>query len=495
MGANLVFTMASIPLALHYLPKEEFAIWALVTQVGGYLSLIDLGMQVSVSRILADHKDDRDGRAYGSILLTGQIVYLVQGLLITLLGILCAPWLAAILSVGELHEAKFTFLLQAHAVFLGLGLTLRISSAPFWCHQRYDIINHAGSVGLLVSFLGLWAGFHAGWGINSMLVGNAVAVLGIPFLLGWAAWRLGFFPVRGHWGSARLTVFWELFNFGRDVFLLALGSQLLSASQIIIISRTLGLEAAAIWAICSKLFVLAQQMVGKLYEFCAGGFTEMIVRGERDRLWKRFRDIVIVTASLSILIGVIGAVSNAGFVRWWTGGRVSWAGINDILMAIYVCCYTFTRCHTGIAGVTKNLRGLRYVYLFEGLTFFALAWWCAPRFSFPGIIVASIVATVAWAGTYGLHHSRQHFHVKNRELLSWLHPAFRLLLLLAPLAAVLAAMTRGLPEPARFALIAGTLAAIGFPLFIAVGLPPHLRHELIGRSLDLLRARRGPRPE
>lgn len=35
MAANIVYTMGSIPVALHYLSKEEFGLWALVTQLAG----------------------------------------------------------------------------------------------------------------------------------------------------------------------------------------------------------------------------------------------------------------------------------------------------------------------------------------------------------------------------------------------------------------------------------------------------------------------------
>src|ERR1700722_3056731 len=78
LGANIVYTLASVPLALHYLGKPEFGLWALVTQLAGYIALIDLSMSASVGRILIDHKDDRQNGAYGSVIKTGVLVGLVQ---------------------------------------------------------------------------------------------------------------------------------------------------------------------------------------------------------------------------------------------------------------------------------------------------------------------------------------------------------------------------------------------------------------------------------
>ncbi|MEI9863108.1 MAG: hypothetical protein WDN00_00825 [Limisphaerales bacterium] len=59
LGFNAVFTLVSIPLIFHYLPKSEFGLWAVVTQLIGYVSLVDLGMTSATARLMVDHKDQR----------------------------------------------------------------------------------------------------------------------------------------------------------------------------------------------------------------------------------------------------------------------------------------------------------------------------------------------------------------------------------------------------------------------------------------------------
>jgi hypothetical protein len=67
LAANFFFTFLSVPIALHFLSKEQFGLWALVVQLGGYLVLVDLGMSTSVARFLADFKDSKDqGAACGN---------------------------------------------------------------------------------------------------------------------------------------------------------------------------------------------------------------------------------------------------------------------------------------------------------------------------------------------------------------------------------------------------------------------------------------------
>src|ERR1051325_7075634 len=119
IGANTLYTFASVPLALHYLSRQEFGLWALVTQISGYLLLVDLGMAGSISRILIDHKDRRDDGAYGSIIKTGVLVLIVQGAIIAIGGALLSFWLPALFKVPPDHWGEFRVLVAGHCLLLG----------------------------------------------------------------------------------------------------------------------------------------------------------------------------------------------------------------------------------------------------------------------------------------------------------------------------------------------------------------------------------------
>jgi O-antigen/teichoic acid export membrane protein len=86
MGVNVIYTLISVPLALVYLSKAEFGLWALTLQIAGYIALIDLGMASSISRSLIEHKDDRASGRYGGIIQSGFLVCLAQGLISLIVG-------------------------------------------------------------------------------------------------------------------------------------------------------------------------------------------------------------------------------------------------------------------------------------------------------------------------------------------------------------------------------------------------------------------------
>ena len=117
-AANTVFSLVSVPLALHYLSKAEFGLWALTTQIAGFIGLVDLGMAGAISRIIIDYKEDRASGDYGSVIKTGFLVNAAQGIVVLLLSLACAWLLVPWLEIGPELEHNFRWLLAGQGVML-----------------------------------------------------------------------------------------------------------------------------------------------------------------------------------------------------------------------------------------------------------------------------------------------------------------------------------------------------------------------------------------
>jgi len=114
-------------------------------------------------------------------------------------------------------------------------------------------------------------------------------------------WRLGLFSaLGGSWGRIDRRIFHELFAFARDIFLMSVGAQLLSASQVIIIKPGYGIGGRGYMGDLLQNFYARPAGSGASLEATAGGFTEMFVRGEGERLKSRLGEVVTLTASLSV---------------------------------------------------------------------------------------------------------------------------------------------------------------------------------------------------
>jgi O-antigen/teichoic acid export membrane protein len=171
-----------------------------------------------------------------------------------------------------------------------------------------------------------------------------------------------------------------------------------NASQIMILSRTVGLNAAATFAIGTKLFTVCQQLTGRIIESSAPSLTEMFVRGDTARFNLRFSNIVSITAFLAT-IGAAGLVAgNTAIVSLWTSAAIHWNLTCDALLSGLLIATSLTRCLIGVFGLTGSFRPVRYIYFVEGCIFIAVAIPAATYFGIAGILGASLIVHVAVTG-------------------------------------------------------------------------------------------------
>lgn len=394
IAVNILFSLVSIPLALSYLSKEEFGLWALALQITGYLGLIELGMSGAVGRFLADHKDDINSDAYAFHFATGNCVFITQGLLVVVTGLVFSCFAPALFSISPELAAEFTFLLRVLSVIAGLSIGLKCLGTPLWGFQRMDVVNMAATAGLVLQFFVMWLGFQLGYGVRSFAVAGAAPTLLAVVVYAVVCSKKGYYPRWNRWFSPKWSIFKEMFAYGRDSVLLAIGSQLVNATQIIIISRTLGLDAAAIFSIATKLYSMSLLLFQKVVESAAPGLAEMFVRGQTELFVRRYWDMIFLTLATSCVGAVAIAAGNSAFISIWTGGKVTWSVQGDLLLGLLVLLTSLSRSFISVFGVTKNLRPVRVIYFIEGIFFVPCAIFSAKWFGVEGVLAVSLIVHV-----------------------------------------------------------------------------------------------------
>jgi O-antigen/teichoic acid export membrane protein len=270
-----------------------------------------------------------------------------------------------------------------------------------------------------------------------------------------------------------------MFSYGRDLLLIGLGLQLLNASQAIIITASLGLEAAGLWAVATKAFQLVLQFVQRIFDYTGSAFGEMIVRQEIDTLSRRFRDVLALTAGVAVFACVSVAVANAPFVTMLSHGKYSWEWRNDALVAILIFCNSVSRCYVGLSGYAKQLGRMRWVYLLEGICFVIAASIAVRSFGISGIIAAAIISNLAWSGWYGLRWTGGYLHLPARHIIDWLLPALRYMVFMTAFGVILWRLALHLPAQLRFVVSSIGMLIAGLPMLWFVGFGSGLRAEIL----------------
>jgi O-antigen/teichoic acid export membrane protein len=448
----------------------------------GYLSLIDAGMSGSTARLFIDHKDDRDGGHYGSLIKTGWLVSLVQGAIILVTGLVFANSFARLLAIPAELQSEFIHLVYLQCGVVALSFATRIFNLILSAHQRMDLVNYAGILSLVVNFVGLWLFFHFGFGVISLAWAGLCATVVIVVCQWLACARFKLFPGRGGWGKASWLHFKEIFAFGKDVFLISVGTQLIMASQSIIITRMLGLKTAAAWSVGTKVFNLISQAIWRISDMSGSAFAEMVVRGEIARLRERYRAMVILTASLSGFAAVSFVQCNSLFIPLWLNNEIVWPMTNDLLLGVWMIALAVLHCHSTFVLLTKKVGFMRYVYFVEGMGFVSLSLLVARGGGLPAIITCSIVCSTCFSGAYGVWRISRYFNFSLREVAwGWLRPMVKVLLLYVPLAALAWWTLMPLPGMLRLGFNAVMAGSLGFYLFLRHGISSAFQKEMLER--------------
>ena len=431
--ATVLYSLLSVPIALRYLSVDEFGLFVLLLQVAGYFTLAEVGMSAATARILIDHKDSVNNGCYGSIIITGSCVFFLQALIVLAIGLALAPWIVGLVGVTAAFSETATFLLKWLAATSALSLAFRMYGAVLYANKRLDLIHAFMGTNVLFGLVLLTIILATGGGLLGLVWLFAIqAAIGV-ILPGLACHRLGLLPSKGCWGAASMQRFRELFGFGKDIFLVNVGNHVLEASQLIIVSRTMGLSSAAIWSVSTKLFTLIFQLVAKIQGTAIVFFAEMMVRGEGLNLAVRFRNIYQLTASISVVALVVVVTTNQHFVSVWAGPSLAWSTRLSALLATLVFFNTLTRCGADFIVYTKNIASFRYVYFTEATAFVIMAIWLSDKFGFYGILGASLSCLLLFRAVYIIKRMAEYFSLPAKTFYwTWLKRPILSVLLLIP---------------------------------------------------------------
>ena len=488
MAVNVLYTLASVPLALHYLSKAEFGLWALTLQVANFIALVDLGMGSSIARILIDHKDDRHNGRYGGAIKSGFLVGAAQGLVTLAVGLSLVWFLAGWLRLSAELARPFFWLMIGQVLLTAATFGTRMFGQVLYAWQRIDVSNYSGIIQLVIGFTALWIGFHLKLGVFSLLAGSVAGWAVGTGINAWACVKLHFWPKAEEWGVVSRKQFRELFNYGADVFLISIGTQLIISSQTILVSRQLGVEAAALWSVMTKMFTLVSQVVWKMVGNAMPAFGEMQVRRERERLWHRYRTMFIVTNIFAGGCAVLFAACNGPFVVVWMSGKFSWPPLDNVLLGIWLIMSTQQCCHNSLIICLKEIRTLKYIFILEGIVFIAAALAVLPSTGITGMLVCSLLATTLFTWLSGVWRIAQISKMGWKPLVwDWQKPLIWILMVMVPVWLVLDWMLHDAATWLRLLVNGGLLTTAGVWVAIHCALPSGMVAEITEKLPSPLR--------
>jgi len=409
LAASMAYSFLSIPLALKYLGKTEYGLWALVLSITSYLNFSELGMTNSVQRHLIDLRERRPDQRYGAIFLTGAVTFGVIALVCLIIGGTGVHFAASLFRITSTYATTFEFLLLGSVTLFSLSLGTRILGVPLYVYQRHDLYELSNIVLYLIWFFVLWLGLHAGFGVYSLLLSQGIGFLWTCGFNVAVCWRLSLYPARGEWSRPSGNIIREIAVYSRDSFLQQVGQQIVMTLPMLLISRWLGLDAAAVWAVATRPFYILRQILSRPFQYGVSMLADLLTSKGAPAMMSRWMQLSQLMTAGALAVYPVCIVYNSSFLNLWTHGKIEWWGWNDPAYGLYSYLLVALFPWYGIVGIDKNFGITRITSLLEALLLALLCWCLFHPLGLTGFILALILSKIVFGLLPSLFYLRSVF--------------------------------------------------------------------------------------
>lgn len=397
--------LATTPIILRLTTEPLYGFWLTILSILGYLALADLGLGVSLVRLIAGLVKGDDADALSRAVSTAFIMYCAAGAMLLLIGLVVTPFLGEWFRIPAADNRQVVVTYGVALFASALFLPLSIFAAIVIGLQRMAVTNVIGSfirllaIGLSIVLL------HTGFGVAALAYSSLFTVLADSLMCWWFARRFcPSFRLRLHLFDR--LVFQRLLSFGSYFQFSRIANTVALSSDLIVIAATLGAAAVTPYAFTSKLAVLFSVTVAsKLTTALFPATSEMFARKERDNLQSTFLHLSWCSVRMAVMAGVFLAVANRQFVSLWLGPEY-FAGVAlNAVFVYWVFQDTFYRGTVAMVYASGDLRRWSVVSIAEAILNLVTSVILVQQIGLVGVALGTSIGktlTTAWFAPYWL---------------------------------------------------------------------------------------------
>lgn len=382
------------------LSPAEFGFWALLWSLFGYGILLDFGFGFTAQKSVAEKT------ATGDIVGLSKLLATILWTFITLAALLLIVFLAIrepfLTRMGVLPADHVEFGRAYMVFFIGMAIMFPLGLFPEILRglHRNDLANWVGTLSTVLNFVFLFWGLHAHWKLSALM---AVSVMtsAIPDLIAaFIAFRhlpgISFSPKLFEWRSVRAQM-----GFSVAAYLITFSNMLMSKSDQLVISLTLGVTFIAIYQAGFKMGEMLNLFSTQLQQLLSPAAASLYARGDDSGL----RNLLLRSSRLTFLLVtpcyLLSAVYMKQLIHLLTGlESVSddtwWIG-QILLFTIYSSQIT-NSCSKRVLMMCGEEKRLLFISVADAVANLILSVIMAYRFGVLGVALGTMVPTtlVGW---------------------------------------------------------------------------------------------------
>jgi len=173
-GYAAIIGFLIVPFILKNLGINLYGIWALVSLIIGYFSLIDFGIGQSFERYIAEFNAKNDTKSLNHVINSGLLFYLIILLILMPLSFPSQKFLIRILKIPQNYEKEAEFIFKWTIIYIGFSNIFNLFHSCIRGFQRMDI---TGKITIFLTTLhasGIILFLKSGWSIKGLMVNNFI---------------------------------------------------------------------------------------------------------------------------------------------------------------------------------------------------------------------------------------------------------------------------------------------------------------------------------
>lgn len=389
---SFALPFVTVPLYLHFLGLKSYGDWVVIVSIASYLGLANLGLGQTVSNRIAELVATGRDSELSELVSTAFFSYAALAAVMLACLVFFTPRLAPRLNLRDGSTVPLAFV--AYVAMNFAAFPLGVNSMLVQGFQRVDWDRAVDSAVSVIRVLLITLAFIAGLRLVGLAVINGAAVLAAPLTAFFLAPRLTAFarPSLSRFSPRLLR---EMLVPSAAFLGIQLGGFLIMGNtDNLVIGYALGSAAVTRYAISFRLIMIASGAFWVVFKALMPTITATYARSENNRLNRGF----IFATRIGLVYGTLAIVGlwivGPNFIRLWAGPGVFPGRLTFGLQLFLLIGGTWVSAASAMLWATTRHYEWSILTIFEGLINLGLSLWWVRIWGLPGVIGATVVASV-----------------------------------------------------------------------------------------------------
>jgi O-antigen/teichoic acid export membrane protein len=392
--------LVTIPLALSYLGKEKYGIWAVVTSFVAWTSLFDFGIVNSLVNALSEANGKNSPADAKSYVSTAFFTLTAISAFLGILLALCAGWVpwSRVLAVRiPIAEETVMWTVVAALVCVLLGLPLSIVRQIYAAYQKSYIGNLFNFLGALMTLAALYVVVWTKGSLPSLVFAfsGPIVIVGFINLLYLTRKEMPWLSPRFSLVSRRAMR--RLSSTSTPLFLYQIGALLVNETQMIVLAHVTSLDLVSENSIMWRLSITSSSVVALSTGAFIPAFREAHERGDHNWMRAGFRRMLILRMSIAFAVAFILIFGGNTLLRVWLHrADFNFPASVWIAQAAFLAGTIWVTTFSDFLTIMDRIWVQVVMVMVNGLVTIGLTLFLAPRLGLLGAIISIGFATVCF---------------------------------------------------------------------------------------------------